>query len=167
MNDERFILNLGCGEQDFGDVRMDFVATHSSNVVADALHLPFRDDVFTDVYERNLLEHMPNPAKHLQDVKRVMKMRGLLMLVTDNAACLKYYVLRTHTGGYRKHGGKDLHYALFTAEHVRNLLGYAGLTVEEIKYVDTDYVTRFFDSAVRMFVPSLSYPRIEAQARKT
>jgi ubiquinone/menaquinone biosynthesis C-methylase UbiE len=164
--DERFILNLGCGEQGFGDVRMDFAVTPASNLIADAQHLPFRDDVFTDVYERNLLEHLPNPAQHLQDVKRVMRTGGVLTLITDNAACLKYYVLRTHMGGYRKHGGKDLHYALFTAEHIKNLFEYVGLTVDKVKYIDTDYFTRFFDWAVRMFVPSLSYPRIEAQARK-
>ena len=87
-------------------------------------------------------------------------------MVTDNAACLKYYLLRTHTGGYRKAGGKDLHYALFTAEHIRNLFAYAGLTVDEIKYIDTNYFTRFFDWAVRIIVPSLSYPRIEVLARK-
>ena len=29
-----------------------------------------------------------------------------------------------------------------------------------------DYFTRFFDWAVRIFVPSLSYPRIEVLARK-
>ena len=165
-DDESIVLNLGCGEQDFGDVRLDFAVTSATNLIADAQHLPFRDAVFSDAYERNLLEHLPDPAQHLRDVKRVMKSGGLLTLITDNAACLKYYVLRTHTGGYRKLGRKDVHYALFTIEHIRNLFEYAGFMVDEIRYIDTDYFTRFFDRMVRLLAPSLSYPRIYARARK-
>jgi len=164
--DEDLVLNIGCGEQYFGDIRMDFAVTSATNLVADAQHLPFRDAAFSNVYEQNLLEHLPNPAQHLLDVKRVMRSGGLLTLITDNAACLKYYVLRTHTGGYRKHGGKDVHYALFTIEHIRNLFEYVGFVVDETRYIDTDYFTRFFDRMVRLFVPSLSYPRIYARARK-
>jgi len=162
----RIKLNLGCGVDQWGDLRIDLVPTSSTNLVADAQRLPLRDATVSEVRETNLFEHLPNPAQHLLEVKRVLRKNGELTLITDNAACVKYYVLRTHTGGYRKHGGKDVHYALFTMEHIRNLFEYVGFVVVEIRYIDTDYFTRFFDWMVRLFVPSLSYPRIYARARK-
>ncbi len=160
------ILNIGCGDDPYGDVRLDLFQTKATNALGDAANLPFADGVFSDIYERNLLEHMPNPAAHLQEVRRVLKKGGILRLVTDNAACLKYYTLGTHTGGYRKHGGKDLHFALFTKEHIRNLMDFVGFSVKEIKLLDTDYPTRHFDRLLRLVKPELSYPRIWVEATK-
>ena len=159
-------LNIGCGGTSDGDVRVDFIRTPTVTVVADALHLPFRDGIFTRAYEQNLLEHMPNPASHLLEVRRILKLNGNLELVTDNAACLKYYIFGTHTGGYCKADGKDRHYAVFTIEHVRNLLSTAGLMVVEMQLIDTTYFTMFFDRLLRLVVPQLSYPRIHVVASK-
>lgn len=161
------ILNVGCGQDTFGDIRMDLFRTQATNVLGDAVHLPFAGEAFTEVFEKNLLEHMPNPATHLEDVRRVLKEGGTLHLITDNAACLKYYTLGTHTGGYNKHGGKDVHYALFTREHIQNLMSYAGFSVKKMELIDTDYFTRPFDKFVRLFRPGLSYPRIKLEAVKT
>jgi len=165
-SDERLALNVGCGEEKEGDIRLDIFQTRSTNVIGDAQHLPFKDQVFTDIYERNLLEHMPNPALHLSEVRRTLRIKGVLNLITDNAACLKYYILRTHTGGYSKHNGKDRHYALFTMEHVRNLMHHAGLEIQRIEFTETNYSTWVFDRLVRLFAPSLSYPRISVRATR-
>jgi ubiquinone/menaquinone biosynthesis C-methylase UbiE len=160
------MLNLGCGRLKFGDVRMDFMATPGANIVGDALHLPFKGDVFAKVYERNLLEHLPNTAAHLSEVKRVMKKGGLLTLITDNAACLKFYLLGTHTGAPAKRSLEDRHYALFTPEHLRNLAHWAGLEVQKLQLIDTEYYSRFFDVLVRSFAPVLSYAKILMEARR-
>ena len=161
------MLNIGCGEEEIGDIRLDLVATSAANIVGDAQHLPFRGSMFTEVYERNVLEHMPNPAEHLSEIKRVLKRGGAVILVTDNAACLKYYLLGTHTGGYSKHDGKDRHYALFTQEHIKNLMQSCGLEIQKLKLVDTQYPTKYFDRLVRTFLPALSYPRILVEAKKS
>jgi ubiquinone/menaquinone biosynthesis C-methylase UbiE len=163
---DNLVLNLGCGRDRFGDVRLDVALTPAANIIADAQHLPFREEAFTEIFERNLLEHIPNAAEHLVEVKRVLRRQGMVQLITDNAGCLKYYVLGTHTGGYSKNNGKDRHYALFTLEHVRNLLRLCGLSVEKLELIDTSYFTRPFDRFVRLFAPTLSYPRIFAEARK-
>ena len=165
-NAENLTLNLGCGDQTFGDVRLDAFATETANVIGDCQQLPFRDGVFTSVYEQNLFEHLPNPGHHLEEVKQVLKPGGVLTLITDNAACLKYYLFGTHTGGYRKHQGKDVHFALFTLEHMRNFMDVAGLKVRQLRLIDTDYYTRFFDKLVRLVAPSLSFPRIFVEAEK-
>jgi ubiquinone/menaquinone biosynthesis C-methylase UbiE len=160
------ILNLGCGDDEYGDIRVDIFRTKTSNLLSDCQHLPFREGSIGGVYERNVFEHLPNPAQHLEEVKRVLSPKGRLTLITDNAACVKFYLLGTHTGGYRKHDGKDVHYAVFTLEHMRNFMAFVGLTVLEMKLVDTDYYTRFFDRFVRLLAPSLSYPRIVVEAEK-
>jgi ubiquinone/menaquinone biosynthesis C-methylase UbiE len=166
IGDESLTLNVGCGNETQSDVRMDLFPTSATNIVADAQHFPFREDIFTEIYEKNLLEHIPNPALHLFEVCRALKKGGTLTLITDNAACLKYYLLGTHTGGYSKHGGKDKHYALFTEEHVKNLLQLSGLEVGKIELIDTDYFTNVFDRVIRLFAPSLSHPRISATGKK-
>jgi len=166
MQRHEFSLNIGCGGTSNGDVRVDFIRTPTVTVVADGLHLPFRDNTFTNAYERNLLEHVPNPGSHLVEVRRILRDNGSLELITDNAACLKYYLFGTHTGGYCKADGKDRHYAVFTIEHVRNLLSAAGLMTVKIELIDTNYFTRLFDRFLRLLMPELSYPRILVVASK-
>ena len=163
----KIILNIGCGEQYYGDIRLDFIRTDAVNVLGDCQHLPFKNDVFTVVYERNVLEHLPNPAQHLLDVKRVLRENGTLLLITDNAACIKYYLLGTHMGGYSKHKGKDVHYSIFTTEHIKNLMDFCGLKINQIKLIDTEYFTHYFDLIIRLFIPSISYPRIMVKGTKT
>ena len=161
------ILNLGAGESSYGDVRVDLKQTSTTTLSFDCGdRFPLCDNSYSEVYERNLLEHLANPGFHLREVQRVLKPNGVLNLITDNAACLKFYTLGTHTGGYRKNDGKDIHYALFTQEHLRNLMEYAGLSIVEMKLIDTDYFTNYFDKLVRLFKPSLSYPRISVKATK-
>ena len=175
------ILNLGCGNDTYGDVRVDLVKTESTTDVFDIgetlPRLSNRElggewaEKFDVVYEKNLLEHLPNPGEHLKAVYGVLKHGGRLELTTDNAACLKYYTLGTHTGGYhRSHNSpnaEDRHYALFTEEHLRNMLVWAGVwSSVKTTLVDTDYFTRHFDRVVRLFWPSLSWPRIRVVAVK-
>jgi ubiquinone/menaquinone biosynthesis C-methylase UbiE len=165
-NDDRLSLNLGCGDDIYGDIRLDLFPTKAANIVGDSQRLPFRDLVFTEIYERNVFEHLPNPAQHLTEVRRVLRLNGTLKLITDNAACLKYYIMGTHMGGYHKHGGKDRHYALFTEEHLRNFMDLCGFRINELRLIDTNYFTRFFDKIVRLFFPALSYPRILVEGAK-
>ena len=160
-------LNIGSGTDTYGDVRLDLFPNRNVTVVGDGQHLPFRQSVFRKVHEKNLLEHLPNPGLHLLEVKRVLQDRGVLRLITDNAACLKYYLLGTHTGGYRKHRGKDRHFALFTKEHMENLMELCNFQITGMSFIDTDYPTRYFDKVLRLVVPSLSYPRIQVEATKS
>lgn len=155
---------MGCGDQRVGNVRLGFVAT-SAATVGDAQHLPFQDCAFTDVYENNLPEHMRNSALHSSEVRRILKTGGTLRLVTDNAACLKFYVLGTHTGGYSGDHGKDKH-ALFAIEHIRNLMQLCGPRIRKLELIDTEYFTPFFDRFVRLFAPALSHRRIIAEAKE-
>ena len=66
--DYELILNIGCGEDQFGDVRLDLAPPSSTMIVADAQNLPFRDSVFDRAYERNVLKHLPKPSNHLSEL---------------------------------------------------------------------------------------------------
>ncbi len=170
------ILNLGCGNQNYGTDRVDFCQTSTSTHVFDVEKgLTFPDATFDEVYERNLFEHLRNPNFHLQEIYRVLKPNGRLTLITDNASCIRYYILRTHTGGYMGHrhfltASKDKHYAIFTSEHLKNHLISARFEVVSIRFVETDYATRFIDKVVRKILPrwlkSLTFPRICITAKK-
>lgn len=51
------MLNIGCGEDPKGDIRLDIRKTRSVNIIADARMLPFRDESFDYVYSSHLIEH--------------------------------------------------------------------------------------------------------------
>jgi len=159
-------LNLGCGNDLYGTDRIDIVATKATTVVHDLeIGIPFPNDTFDEVYSKNNVEHVRNVGFYFQEIRRVLKPEGKLVLITDNALSL-HWILGTHSGGYDKHEGKDRHYGLFTKEHLKNYLENAGLQILEMRLIETDYFTRYFDRFIRLFAPSLSYPRIFVRAQK-
>jgi hypothetical protein len=69
-------LNVGCGSDPWGDVRVDvafsFITRHfRPTVLADACYLPFKDGGFEVAKASHLLEHLRNPFKALDEVLRV------------------------------------------------------------------------------------------------
>jgi uncharacterized protein YbaR (Trm112 family) len=61
-------------DRDFS--RVDFI-------VADALALPFRKRSFATTAAINLLEKVPDPLKHLEEVNRVLRHRSAMFLFSD------------------------------------------------------------------------------------
>lgn len=172
---ERRILNLGCGNQTYGTHRVDITPTKTTTHVFDVEKgLPFPDCYFDEVYEQNLFEHLKNPNFHLKEIHRVLKPRGNLTLITDNAACIRYYLLGTHTGSYMGHRhlltrNNDKHYAIYTKEHIKNHVLNAGFQIVNLSFVETDYATRFIDKPLRKLlnpIKSLTYPRILVVCKK-
>jgi ubiquinone/menaquinone biosynthesis C-methylase UbiE len=182
---EHRVLNCGCGTQTFGDVRLDIQRTNATNIIADAQHLPFRENAFAIVYQRNLLEHLPKPNLHLGEVHRILQPAGELQLITDHSKCLRYRLTGSHSryhkhaendsqaikyflAGFFRRGAEngDRHYGIFTKESLRKLLESAGLRVQKLEFVDTVYFTRYLDKGLRYFKPELSYPRIRVEAKR-
>lgn len=71
-------LNVGCGDDPWGDVRVDVVRYSfrrrkqtTANVLADIQHLPFRDKTFVNTRCFHVLEHVRNPVAALREVERV------------------------------------------------------------------------------------------------
>lgn len=84
------ILDVGCGNKPVGDVNSDlFVYTETHRVkgqllnvktipnfvLADSLHLPFKDNSFEMVISNHLIEHVSNPFLLLKELIRVSSRR--------------------------------------------------------------------------------------------
>jgi len=52
------VLNLCCGNKDYGGLNVDFRRTRITHAVADAAHLPFQDAVFERIECYHGIEHM-------------------------------------------------------------------------------------------------------------
>ena len=72
------ILNVGCGADSRGDVRVDIHKTEAANILADAQFLPFRSKSFDHVFCLSVLEHIHSWSQALQEILRVSRSRVLL-----------------------------------------------------------------------------------------
>src|SRR3990167_2493384 len=128
-------LNLGCGKDSWGNVRIDLyktpVTTHVLDI--DKQKLPFKDNTFHVVKMYGVLEHFKNLGFVLDEVYRVMKKGGSLYLMTDNAGFFGFHLIPKleHSEITRRwykvdyfghHQGEDHHYHLFVESHLRALL---------------------------------------------
>jgi predicted SAM-dependent methyltransferase len=175
------LANLGCGDEWFGDVRVDIYRTGSVNVVADCdFSVPFRDRCCDMVYCKNLLEHLKNPFNFLREVYRVLKVGGCVVLVTDNAGYWRFHLSNSrfvragvHSGGYESRM-LDKHYALFTFEHSMNLFADSGFQIVDIGFCEAPAFGRFsflrivIDRILSVFplFYNLAFPRIFVKAKR-
>jgi len=165
MTDQKLILNLGCGNQSYGTHRVDINSTPTTTQIFDVEEkFMFSNDMFDEIYTRNLLEHLRNVGHFLDECYRVLKPNGTITLITDNAECMRYYLFGTHTGRYEKlHEKNDRHYEIFTKSHLKNHFERAGFTINSIEYIGTDTGGRYFDM---LTLNLLGRPRIQVIACK-
>jgi len=186
---KKLVLNVGCGEETYGDVRVDIYPTKTTTHVMDVEKgFPKEwENKFDIVYSKNLLEHIRNPGFLLAEMKRVLKPGGKIIIITDNAGFWEFHIFGTHTRPklplkrlkfYEGRGELDTHYCLFTKEHLINHFKAAGLKVEEIKYLGfpgnessgkfrpiLNFICRFL-SLTKIF-ENFAYPRIMIVGRKS
>jgi SAM-dependent methyltransferase len=79
---------------------------------ADAAHLPFRESTFDLVTSFETLEHVPDAAAMLRELRRVLRPGGRLVLSTPNRAFLQL----------QRQSDNPFHVQEFTAEELRALL---------------------------------------------
>ena len=72
----------GAGNLVEGCVNLDILRADGIDVVADALWLPFRAGVFQRVECDAVLEHVRDPAKLMQEIRRVLAPGGFAHVVT-------------------------------------------------------------------------------------
>ena len=91
------LLDLGCGQQPYEDMltasvescigleydRARYILT-SPDVWGSALDLPFRDASFDSVLAAQMLEHVPEPGQVFQEIGRVLKPGGYLILTAPH-----------------------------------------------------------------------------------
>jgi len=133
------ILNLGCGNDNYGTHRIDIFKTSATTEIGDLnKKLPYPGNYFDEVYCKSVLEHIKNLGNFSDEVYRVLKKGGKLRLRTDNAGFLLVHLSKNHEHNkayerlfeFNPFGHKqkdksieDHHYALFVPSHLRHLFG--------------------------------------------
>ena len=54
----------------------------------------------------------------VEECYRVLKKGGQVITITDNANYIEYIFNKTHHLRYKGYGGEDIHYGLYTSEHL-------------------------------------------------
>jgi hypothetical protein len=118
-------------------------------VRADGLeYLRTTTDMYETIESYNLLEHLPDPGQFLKLCYSRLEEGGRLLVVTDNAEWLPFYLPVFHAFGFGAHHSNEYHYMLksrgavptvhymvFSPLNLRNLLSYAGFRRIEIRRI--------------------------------
>jgi SAM-dependent methyltransferase len=83
-----WLLDLGCGEKPYRDVfnhveryiSLDVPPNCRVDIYGDGMRLPFRPAVFDTVLCNEVLEHVPEPSRLMEEAARVLKSGGVLLL---------------------------------------------------------------------------------------
>lgn len=135
-------LNVGCGEDTYGTDRIDIFKTKTTTKVCDINKgIPYKDNHFDEVYAKCILEHLEDVGLFFRESKRVLKKGGKLVIITDNVFYPIFHLLkRAIHGNYdgksftpKKDRNKDIHFYLFTPEHLRNFCIRFGFKIKKIK----------------------------------
>lgn len=80
-------LDLGCGNSPYSKyfpnrIGLDLEKSKNIDIVGNVHALSFKDKTFDTVLSTELLEHVKNPQKAIDEMKRVLKPNGKLILTT-------------------------------------------------------------------------------------
>lgn len=80
VRSDAIVINLGSGPRriapDF--INVDVAPFPEVDIVADALHLPFKDNSVDAVVHESLFEHLPDPEAASREINRVLKTGGIV-----------------------------------------------------------------------------------------
>lgn len=146
INNHQKILDIGCG--DGGDCELlsenakevmgidielhpnwTEIQKRKCNVdfqVADACNLPFPDDVFDIVFEKDVLHHIQNHKKALKEIVRVTKTGGRVIIVEANRYNPIFYLHMTLMKGHQH----------FTPHYLKQLI--ASLYKEDATFISAE-----------------------------
>lgn len=93
-------LHLGCGEKrDVGEaLHVDYNPEVRPDLVCnlDQEPWPFRSNTFETVYARDILEHLKNPVKAMEEIHRVCKAGAKIFITTPHYSSSNSYTDPTH-----------------------------------------------------------------------
>jgi ubiquinone/menaquinone biosynthesis C-methylase UbiE len=128
------ILNIGCGNSDYGTDRIDLYKTKTTTKIVDLEKgLPYPNKTFDEIYCKSVLEHIKNLGIFVDECYRVLKNGGKIWIRTDYAGYLPFHILKNHehnkeldrhyeTGpGFGHNKNEDAHYHLFVQSHLEKL----------------------------------------------
>lgn len=93
-------LDVGCGPVKRAEITVDLSRGVSPTVVADARFMPFRDKTFNIVYAFNVLEHIKEYSRAVEELQRVCS--GFVLVRLDSVYNLANWWTLEHE--YIQHG---------------------------------------------------------------
>lgn len=93
------ILDLGCGKKKRpGTIGVDYSDRHSADVIHDlnVFPYPFADNECDAIYLDNVLEHLDNPIRVLEDVHRICKVGALVKVIVPYFRSVWAFIDPTH-----------------------------------------------------------------------
>jgi len=97
---DRRVLCIGCGQTKPtpGVIRLDISSEVKPDVVwdLDDFPYPFEDNQFDVVECFDVIEHLSNIPKSLEEIHRILKNQGILKITTPHYSCSNSYVDPTH-----------------------------------------------------------------------
>lgn len=139
---EGSVLDVGCRDKSLKEfcgtkyyVGLDISTMYSPDVVADANHLPFKDDCFDTVCLLEVLEHVECPMSVLREVARVGK--KVIISVPNPYALFEIgeFVVR----------GRDMksgeHISKFGLNEIKNMCNRIGLNIIHKEYTNLQFPT--------------------------
>jgi SAM-dependent methyltransferase len=147
------VLDIGCGSRPYGKfltqateyVGLDRNPDLAPDVVGSVLNLPFSDASFDGVLCTEVLEHVPDPARALGEIHRVIKPGGDLYLTVPQAWGLHY---------------EPDDYYRYTRHGITYLLQKQGFTVTEVRQMGGLF-SYFAVRLIDLFVVGVLFPALE------
>lgn len=88
------ILDLGCGKKKRpGSIGIDYSDRHNADVIHDlnVFPYPFESNSIDQVYLDNVLEHLDNPIRVIEEVHRITKQGGGVKVIVPYFRLLGIY----------------------------------------------------------------------------
>lgn len=161
------MLDMGCGDgnnlgylrkyakrlfgSDYNLIRLLRAHSRQQGItlfLADILDYPVREDFFDIIFFNHVIEHIDHDAKALENVCRILKPKGLLVLGTPNEGVWWWqlaYKLQPETLK------KTDHVHFYTAETVQKKLEQSGFKLLEVKYIGWGLPCWGVDQRMRKF----------------
>ena len=150
---KRLILDDGCG----GCIAKNFIAENAryigidinserADIISDARKLPFKDGVFDKVVSIVVMQHIPDDLICLQEMNRVLRRRGGLLLVL----AYKYSLYGAQVKIYNNSG-----YRYFKTYSVKEIKG----MLKDCNFVVGDYgFCEFSPPLIKHYPPFIAKP---------
>lgn len=90
LNLNRLVVSVDVSLENLKKIVANFGQDNHYSVVADALNLPFRDSAFDCVIASEVMEHIPEPKKLLDELYRVTKSGGILIITIPYREKIRY-----------------------------------------------------------------------------
>lgn len=125
-------LNLGCGHDKRGEIRMDYKSSKMAiNIIGDAHHLPFRDKSISKTLCNCVLEHVLSPFKALSEMKRVTD--GSIIIVVPNLTHIRR-IIKAIRNPFYDIDHETTHFQGWGPSEIRHLAYFVGLKVKSLRW---------------------------------